>query len=107
MYSDMKHNQVAAQYTQQTIFGRELKKIFPTLRTKQSGKFIDGYLRSGDPKITRSTRYYFPPLADARRCFELHMGQDIPWSDNTIEWLGDVDPPHDYTAFDNGGEAPF
>ena len=107
MYAEMKRNYPAAQHTLQTIFGRELNKIFPTMRTTQSGQFIEGYMKSGESIIVRSKRYYFPPLADARSYFELHMGQDIPWSDNTPEWLGDIEPHYDYSEFQSTKKAPF
>ena len=106
MYSELRRTQ-PAQYIQRTIFGRELRKIIPTIQTTQSGKFVDGYLRSGEPKIERSTRYQFPPLEACRDYFELHIGQDIPWSDTTTEWLGDVDPAPDFGDLKWDGNEPF
>lgn len=106
MYSELRRTQ-PAQYVQRTMFGRELRKMFPNLRTAQNGKFVERHLGSGDPVLERSTRYHFPPLAACRESFELYIGQEIPWSDTTTEWLGDVDPPPDYGDFKRGRNEPF
>lgn len=106
MYSELRRTQ-PAQYVQRTMFGRELRKIFPNLRTAQNGKFVEGYLRSGDPVLERYTRYHFPTLAACRESFEQYIGQEIPWSDTTTDWLGDVDPALDYGDLKKDRIEPF
>lgn len=106
MYSELRRTQ-PAQYVQRTMFGRALRKIFPKLRTAQNGKFVKGYLRSGDPILERSTRYHFPPLAACRESFELYVGQEVPWTDTTTEWLGEVDPVPDYGESKRDRNEPF
>lgn len=78
MYSDMKRSHPSAQYVQETLFGRDLGKVFSGLRKVQSGKFITGYSTHGEPKVVRSMRYHFPPLRDCRAMFEDYIGQPIP-----------------------------
>ncbi|WP_170447346.1 DUF5906 domain-containing protein [Ruegeria arenilitoris] len=107
MYSDMKRSHPSAQFVQETLFGRDLGKIFSGIKKVQSGKFITGYGSHGEPMVVRSMRYHFPLLRDCRVMFEDYIGQPIPWSDDTDEWLGDIDPPHDYSGLENSGETPF
>ncbi|MGC3938752.1 DUF5906 domain-containing protein [Roseobacter sp. EG26] len=107
MYSEMKRTHPGAQFVHETLFGRDLGKMFSNLRKVQSGKFITGYSKLGEPMVERSMRYHFPPLLDCRKMFEDYIGQPIPWSEETNEWLGDVEPTHDYSGFEGGGGAPF
>jgi hypothetical protein len=107
MYSEMKRTHPNAHYVHETLFGRELGKVFAGIKKVQSGKFITGYSKLGAPMVERSMRYHFPPLLDCRKMFEIHIGQPIPWSEETNEWLGDVEPTHDYSRFEGGGGAPF
>ena len=107
MHSEMLRKFPKSEYVQETIFGRELSKVFGQMRKVQSGSFIVGYARSGDPILDRSTRDYFPALTICRRRFEDFMGQSVPWLNDASEWLGDIDPPKDYSDFDPGGGPPF
>ncbi|PXW76138.1 primase-like protein [Ruegeria sp. P4] len=107
MYSEMKHSQPGADYVHETLFGRDLGKVFANLKKVQSGKFITGYSRQGVPIVVRSMRYHFPPLRDCRRMFEDYVGQSIPWSHEPQEWQGDVDPSYNYGGIDEGRETPF
>ncbi len=107
MFSEMKRTQPNAQYVHETLFGRDLGKVFTGIRKVQSGKFITGYGKYGEPVAERSMRYHFPPLRDCRRMFEDFIGQPIPWSKETDEWLGDIDPAHDYSGLERGGGTPF
>jgi len=107
MFSEMKRNQPNAQYVHETLFGRDLGKVFTGIKKVQSGKFITGYGKHGEPVVVRSMRYHFPPLPDCRRMFEDFIGQPIPWSEETEEWLGDIDPVHDYSGLEGGGGTPF
>ncbi|MCK0097499.1 DUF5906 domain-containing protein [Yoonia sp. F2084L] len=107
MYSEIKRSHPGAQYVQETLFGRDLGKIFSGLRKVQSGKFITGYTKHGEPSLARSMRYHFPPLRDCRVMFEDYIGQPIPWTEDVEDWQDDVDPPHDYGSINVGGDAPF
>ena len=107
MISDMKRTHPNAQYVHETLFGRELGKVFSGIKKVQSGKYVTGYSKLAEPMVVRSTRYQFPPLLDCRKMFEDYIGQPIPWSKETNEWLGDVEPTHDYSGFEGGGGTPF
>ncbi|ATG48415.1 hypothetical protein CEW89_13095 [Celeribacter ethanolicus] len=107
MYSEMKRSQPGAEYVHETLFGRDLGKIFANLKKIQSGKFITGYSQQREPIVVRSMRYQFPALRVCRKMFEDYIGQPIPWQDEAQDWQGDVDPPHDYSGFDDGDETPF
>lgn len=107
MYSDMKRSHPSAQFVQETLFGRDLGKIFSGIKKVQSGKFATGYGNQGEPILKRSTRYHFPPLRECRVMFEDYIGQTIPWMGETDEWQGDIDPPHDYGEFGGNGKTPF
>ncbi|MDF1872339.1 hypothetical protein [Vannielia sp.] len=39
--------------------------------------------------------------------FEDFIGQPIPWSEETDEWLGDIEPDYDYSGLESGGGTPF
>lgn len=107
MYSDMKRSHPSAQYVQETLFGRDLGKIFSGIRKVQSGRFITGYTTSGGPITVQSMRYHFPPLQECRKMFEDYVGQAIPWTEDVDQWQEDVEPPHDYGAFKDGEKTPF
>ena len=108
MYADMKRSQPSAQYIHQTLFGRDIGKVFPGVKKIQSGQFITGRDSIGQPITERSTRYHFPPLSQCRRAFEAYIGQEIPWSNEVSEWQGDIDPGYDYSSTSDGGpEPPF
>ncbi|MBY6090482.1 DUF5906 domain-containing protein [Maritimibacter alkaliphilus] len=105
MYSEMKRSQPNAEYVHETLFGRDLGKMFRNLKKVQSGKFITSYSQRGEPTFMRSMRYHFPPLMECRRMFEDYIGQPIPWQDEKQEWQGDVDPPHDYSDLKDGKDG--
>lgn len=107
MFSEMKSSQPGAGYVHETLFGRDLGKVFERLKKVQSGKFIRGYSHQGEPLVVRSMRYQFPPLRECRKMFEDYIGQPIPWQREAQEWQGDVNSPHDYSGFDDGNNAPF
>ncbi|WP_109465262.1 DUF5906 domain-containing protein [Albibacillus kandeliae] len=109
MYADLKRTQPSAQYVHETLFGRTIGKVFTGLRKVGSGRVIVGRDPLGQPVTERSTRYHFPPLRECRCAFEVYIGQEVPWSNELSDWLGDVDPTHDYSDVKKTGdeETPF
>ncbi len=76
-------------FTSPSELGRFISRLFPTIKTVQSGTFTER--TSGLVENHRSTRYTFPPLAIARRQFEAHMRQIIPWTRTIDDWDDDSD----------------
>jgi len=108
MYVEMKQSQPNAQYVQQTLFGRNISKVFPGVKKVGSGWVITGRDSMGQLIIGRSTRYHFPPLLASRRAFEVYIGQEIPWSNDLSEWQDDIDPGYEYSvAKNNDADTPF
>lgn len=84
MFNAMRATEPGALYVQKNDFGRRLKSLFPGIKVVQSGWFRDGHGTAA--ALIRSTRYIFPPLAQCRRNFEAHAGQDVPWSNDLQDW---------------------
>lgn len=86
---DMRAQHFDAGYFNDVRLGRVLRQIIPGIRTVVSGTFL-ATDKSGETFKERSTRYTFPPLAQARREFEKYLRTPVSWSE-VAEWQNDPD----------------
>jgi TOTE conflict system, Archaeo-Eukaryotic Primase domain/Family of unknown function (DUF5906)/Primase C terminal 2 (PriCT-2) len=87
MFEDMRRTQAKSSYLAMNTFGKTITRIIPGVEKTNKGKFVAIYSTTGKEITERSTRYRFPPLAECRTAFEDHIGVEVPWSDDVVDWV--------------------
>jgi hypothetical protein len=78
-------------FVSEVRLGRTLHKVLPEISTEPAGRY-QVKVADGVPVVHRSTRYLFPPLAEARRAFQRYIGVPVKWDEDISAWQRDPEP---------------
>jgi hypothetical protein len=93
LFTELRQRYPEARYVSEIRLGRLLHEIFLGIHTAANGRYFVKVGGSGQLIAQRSTKYIFPPLAEARRQFERHIGiTAVPWSADVDDWQIDPEP---------------